>query len=75
MSAPDIEAKITFLKNGERTRPVFSGYRPAHLVADNYLTTGTHHYYEKDIVEMGETALGTITFISPEALSEYFMGW
>ncbi|UKS29632.1 hypothetical protein LOZ80_12125 [Paenibacillus sp. HWE-109] len=67
MSVPDVEAKITFLKNGVRTRPVFSGYRPNHLVTDNYLTSGAHHYYEKDIVEMGETVLGTITFISPEA--------
>jgi translation elongation factor EF-Tu-like GTPase len=66
-SPPDVEAKITFLKNGVRTRPVFTGYRPNHLVTDNYLTTGAHHYYERDKVEMGETVLGTITFISPEA--------
>lgn len=65
----DIDAKITFLKakEGGRTTPVFSGYRPAHLVNGSYLTTGIHHYYDKEKVELGETVLGTITFISPEA--------
>ncbi|MNJ47268.1 Elongation factor Tu [compost metagenome] len=65
----DVEAKITFLKEeeGGRTRSVLSGYRPNHRVRDNYLTTGTHHYYDKDIVQMGDTVLGTITFIAPES--------
>ncbi|WP_312476757.1 hypothetical protein [Neobacillus sp.] len=65
----DIEAKITFLKadEGGRTSPVYSGYRPAHLVNEDYLTTGVHHYYNKEKVELGETVLGTITFITPDA--------
>ncbi|MFF2450767.1 hypothetical protein ACFVSW_27445 [Neobacillus sp. NPDC058068] len=65
----DVEAKITFLttEEGGRNFPVYSGYRPAHLVKEDYLTTGTHHYYNKEKVELGETVLGTITFITPEA--------
>ena len=65
----DIEAKITFLKSeeGGRKNPVYTGYRPAHLVKDDYLTTGVHHYYDKEKVELGEMVLGTITFITPEA--------
>ena len=64
----DLEADITFLTSAEggRTRPIYSGYRPAHLVKDNYLTTGIHHY-EKDEVQPGDTVIGTIRFLSPEA--------
>jgi elongation factor Tu len=60
---PDIEAAITC----KRQTPFFNGYRPTHLVTDDYLTTGVHHYYEVEYIQNGETAIGTITFISPEA--------
>lgn len=61
MGDPDIEAIISFLKteNGGRTSPCISGYRPTHLVKDNYLTTGTHNYLDKDEVLPGETVAGT----------------
>jgi len=36
---PDIKANITIT----RKTPVYSGYRPAHLIG-NYLTTGVHEY-------------------------------
>lgn len=62
---PDVEVVFEF--NGTRKTPVTSGYRPAHLVTENYLTTGVHHYYEVDSVFPNSTAKGTITFISPEA--------
>lgn len=62
---PDVEAIFEF--NGARKNPVCDGYRPAHLVTDNYLTTGIHHYYDTDFVPPDGTARGTITFISPEA--------
>ncbi|TCM96336.1 elongation factor Tu [Paenibacillus sp. BK033] len=64
----DIEALITILsfkENIGRQRPAYSGYRPAHLVQPDYLTTGEHQY-ESGIVEPGETVKGTITFITPE---------
>ncbi|MCR2803639.1 hypothetical protein [Paenibacillus soyae] len=67
----DIEAKITLLKGNEKDlrkhKPVSSGYRPAHLIRDDYLTTGEHHYYDDVVLMPGETVMGTITFISPEA--------
>ncbi|WP_244935516.1 hypothetical protein [Paenibacillus glycanilyticus] len=68
----DIEALITILSaNGNigKNRPVSSGYRPAHLVRPDYLTTGIHKY-ETDIVEPGDTVKGTITFITPEVYPE-----
>ena len=58
---PDIRASITLTKD----TPVYSGYRPAHLVS-NYLTTGVHKYFNTDILKNGETVEGTITFLSPE---------
>ena len=62
---PDVEVLFEF--NGTRKTPVADGYRPAHLVTENYLTTGIHHYYEVDSVLPNGTAKGTITFLSPEA--------
>ena len=44
---------------------MYNGYRPAHLIND-YLTTGIHEYFNVDILKSGETAEGTITFLSPE---------
>ena len=61
---PDMEVEFRF--NGTRKYPAKDGYRPAHLVTDNYLTTGVHHYYNVNEVASNGTAIGTITFISPE---------
>ena len=61
---PDIEVRFVF--NGERNRPAADGYRPAHLLNGNYLTTGIHHYDDTDSVAPNGSATGTITFISPE---------
>ena len=69
MEKPDIEAIITFLgtNEGGRIYSCASGYRPAHLITDEYLTTGVHQYKDKIEVLPGESAIGTITFIAPEA--------
>lgn len=61
---PDVEAIFEF--NGTRKNPAYDGYRPAHLVMDNYLTTGIHHYYGVESVPPNGTVKGTITFLSPE---------
>lgn len=58
---PDVEAIFVFL-NG---RKVCDGFRPAHLVKENYLTTGLHHYYNLGNSKE-EKLIGTITFISPD---------
>ena len=65
---PDVEAEITLFPTeaGGRQGPAFSGYRPGHKVRDDYITTGTQHFIERDELAPGETALGTITFITPE---------
>jgi len=60
----DVEAFFEF--NGTRKNAAFEGYRPAHLVKDDYLTTGMHHYYGVNEVAPDGRAYGTITFISPE---------
>lgn len=61
---PDVEVIFEF--NGTRKNPANDGYRPAHLVTDNYLTTGVHRYYNVESVPTNGTAKGTITFLSPE---------
>ena len=61
---PDVEVIFEF--NNTRKSPANDGYRPAHLVVDDYLTTGIHHYYGVESVPPNGTAKGTITFISPE---------
>lgn len=62
---PDIEVLFEF--NGVRKTPAFDGYRPAHLVNDDYLTTGIHHYYNTKKIFPNSAVKGTITFIMPEA--------
>lgn len=61
---PDVVAFFEF--NGERETPVHSGYRPGHLVTDDYVTTGVHRYFETDVVPPDGIATGTITFITPD---------
>ncbi len=63
--APDVEVIFTF--NGAKKHPVKSGYRPAHLIRDGYLTTGLHRYEDVDMVLPDGTAKGTITFLTPSA--------
>ena len=63
--SPDVEVVFSF--NGTRKRPTSDGYRPAHLVTEDYLTTGIHHYYDVDSVPPNGEAKGTITFLSPES--------
>lgn len=62
---PDAEVKFEF--NMTRKTPAKSGYRPHHLVKDDYMTTGVHQYFNMEQIAPGETAYGTITFITPEA--------
>ena len=60
------DAEVIFEFNGVRKSFVKSGYRPGHLVTDDYITTGVHRYYETDIVAPDGKAIGTITFLTPE---------
>lgn len=63
--SPDVEVVFEF--NGMRARPIYDGYRPVHLVTENYLTTGVHHYRGVESMPSNGIVQGTITFITPEA--------
>ncbi len=65
---PDILAKVTFFKDTDDSRktPAVTGYRPAHQILSDYLTSGEHIYFEDDAVFPGETVNAYIRFISPE---------
>lgn len=59
---PDVEAIFEFI--GFRMGHIYQGYRPAHQVREDYLTTGFHNYY--NLNNSNEALMGTITFLSPE---------
>ncbi len=60
---PDVEAIFEFV--GNRKDNLYEGYRPAHLICEDCLTTGIHNYYNLGN-SMNKELKGTITFISPE---------
>lgn len=62
--APDV--RVIFRFNNIRKTPVRNGYRPDHMIKNNYLTCGIHHYDNTEWVEPNSSAVGTITFIFPE---------
>ena len=64
MIHPDVE--VYFVFNDVRKHPAHNGYRPAHLITNNCLTTGVHHYYDVEELAPNSSAKGTITFITPE---------
>jgi elongation factor Tu len=61
---PDV--KVLFEFNGGRKNPVSCGYRPDHLIKDDYLTCGIHDYDDVKSVLPDGQAYGTICFITPE---------
>ena len=61
------DAEVIFRFNGTRRGPVADGYRPAHRIREDYLTTGVHCYLDAGEVAPDGEARGTITFITPEA--------
>lgn len=60
----DVKAIIRL--NGLRQTPAADGYRPAHRIKPDYLTTGIHHYTGQDFLCPGGICEGTITFLTPE---------
>lgn len=61
---PDVEVIFEFV--GHRRDNLCEGYRPAHLLCADCLTTGVHSYYNLENDGNGDIK-GTITFVSPEA--------
>jgi elongation factor Tu len=56
----DVEVEFHFYEE----RELFDGYRPAHQVTEDYLTTGLHRYKHAGATRKDD--IGSITFISPE---------
>lgn len=65
---PDFKGEVQYFKDveGARETPATSGYRPAHQVTDDMLTSGEHIYYENDAVFPGETVKAYIKLLAPE---------
>lgn len=63
--APDIEVYFEF--SNERKIYFKTGYCPVHRITQGYLTSGLQRYYGVPEVAPGGTAVGTISFITPEA--------
>ena len=53
---PDVEAIFRF--SGTRSRPYADGYRPAHRVTDNYLTTGNRDNYVSNTGGISSLSVG-----------------
>jgi len=64
---PDIEAVVTLLPTNEGGRIGYasSGYRPQHVLAENWITSGVQTYLTREIVNPGESSLANIKFLSP----------
>lgn len=62
----DVEGIFHLLPDGGRSLPVHSGYRPAHKIYENYLTSGIHEYVDSDSVAPGKTVQAKVWFITPE---------
>ena len=61
----EADVKVLFEFIGVRKNPTISGYRPDHLIKDDYLTCGVHEYFDVEKVMPDGKAYGTITFMSP----------
>ncbi len=58
----DVEVIFHFI--GDKKNNIYEGYRPAHMIQEEYLTTGIHSYY--NIEDNADEIKGMIAFISPE---------
>jgi len=63
--APDFEGNFYVLPSDGRRTPVHSGYRPQHLIHENYQSSGDHTYPDQEWVNLGETARVHVRLISP----------
>jgi len=64
---PDIEAVVTLLptKEGGRQGYASSGYRPQHVLAEDWMTSGVQTYIDKEELNPGDSCLANIEFLSP----------
>ena len=64
-SSPDLVGTFRLLAIGGKSQPAYSGYRPAHKLHDNYLSSGEHFYPEKGVLQVGECATVEVKLITP----------
>ena len=67
-SKPDCIGVFALLptSQGGREGSVLSGYRPQHLLHDNYQTSALHQYEDTDELHPGQAATTKVWFITPE---------
>ena len=64
----DIEGQFYVFptRQGGRTTPAFSGYRPQHKIHDTYQTSGQHEYLNATQVAPGETVATKVWLLTPD---------
>jgi translation elongation factor EF-Tu-like GTPase len=65
-----IEADIKINKQGGRTWPIKTGYRPGFNFIDNKQTSGAINLLSKEYLHPGEEGVVEVTFISNELLGD-----
>ena len=60
------DIKVVIKNNRPSKSSIYSAYRPAFKVKDDYLTTGIIRLIDCDELLYGETAIAEIWFITPE---------
>lgn len=65
---PDCIGKVTLISTalGGKSNAVRSGYRPQHLIHENYQTSGLHEYERVIALEPGQSARARVWFVRPE---------
>ena len=63
--APDLEGTLQLFAEGRRT-PAASGYRPHHVIHENYWTTGIITFLDRELASPGDTLPVAVKFITPE---------
>lgn len=69
-----IEAQIKINKNGKRTLPIRTGYRPGFIFVDNTQTSGSISLLDREELKLGEEACVEVCFISDELLGDIKIG-
>ena len=65
---PDCIGTVSLIPTelGGKSNAVRSGYKPQHLIHENYQTSGHHEYEKAGTLEPGQSAKAKVWFISPE---------
>ncbi len=61
-----IEISLLPTEKGGRKLPIFSGYKGAHLIREEYLTSGSIELIDGETLYPGETAIAFVNYLTPE---------